>query len=235
MNRFCQISFVGLLLISCSSFAIQPTEDWYGGLTGFLSVTPRLHDIPMVDPRTGARGTGTISFDAVGGGPAGELGYRCENFRGEAELLYNINGVKNATVNGFLIQKKDNKTSSGFTVSGETTFAAAFINGYYDFFEEEGELNYVPYLGAGIGYARVVDSLRHYNNNVHILESSSHHNAAIAQGIIGVGYFIDMNTSLNLDYRYMTTQTINVLGHRAKASTLNLTLNYAFGCSNATC
>lgn len=122
--------------------------------------------------------TGWVGLGSVGYGFGNglrlefELGYRDNDVDG-------VNGVSNA--------------------GGSVNVWSGMVNALYDV---PLTIPITPYIGAGIGYARVkADSVNIASNT--IVDDSD--NVFAYQGIVGAAYGITSNLKLGLDYRYFAT------------------------------
>lgn len=174
---------------------------------------------------------GSVEYK-VGGNFAGQLGYRICNFRVEGELLFNYAPLSMVKIGGSSIKRHVTLTNP-FRISGQTVLGAGLINGYYDFYDEEYDPTWVPYLGLGIGYASVRDSvtfslpfLYTTNFSVNVKDTSR---SAIGQAILGISYFASDDLSIGLDYRYIRTKkSSSNLDTSFQTNTFNLNFNYYF-------
>lgn len=212
--------------------------------------------VPIIIPLTNA----TVSFNTLGGGGGAVLGYRIQNFRVEGEVLYNrISYSMLKTGGGCNIQTPGIATPTGtcpatyynpqgtiptitntlgLGFDGSASGIYGMINGFYDFITYDGESNWAPYLGLGIGYARITNSARFYYNNIQLGGLDAMGSSTAAQGIIGISYFMDDYMWASLDYRYLTTNTINLTENtnntnnsgnpRYALNTINLSVNFSF-------
>lgn len=134
-----------------------------------------------------------------GGGLA--VGSQSGPYRLEAALDFLSNKTKNGTAN---LQGGWPGTPS-LTTSGRVTATPLLINGYYDF---RPTALWTPYLGIGLGVANI-------NVNVSAVEPISdtfarvHDNSTefAYQGIAGVSWKVTNRMKVNLDYRYLRTET----------------------------
>ena len=149
----------------------------------------------------------------------------------------------NAT-GSFLILTPPQITRNAFLkLSGSSTFGAGFFNAFYELYDEDADPSYIPYFGLGIGYARVQTKLNfdNFNNLAGYLQARNYltstssisftRSAPVGQMIIGLSYFFSDYSSFNIDYRYITTRTLNYgFGQRdrAQVSTVNFGFNYTF-------
>lgn len=139
-------------------------------------------------------------------------------------------------------------------MSGQTIMGAAFFNVYYDFWDEDNDPSFIPYVGLGIGYATVRNSLKYsfpfdgttygsyygttpfipgsmINGRFVAAESYKYRintSSPLGQGILGLSYYMSDYTSFGLDYRYILTAVSSKLGSRVNLNTLNLNVNFSF-------
>ncbi len=163
----------------------------------------------------GAGAITTLEFDT---GWAGVLkgGYAFGNgWRSELELGYNSWDVDSA--------------NGGATSSGDAKMYSAFANVLYDFMPAS---NWSPYLGLGLGYARLSTDA---TVNTTVVDDND--NTWAAQGIAGLWYALDNNWLLSADYRYQhlgdtkfstSTAGVTVDGGN-QIHTVMLGLTYRFG------
>lgn len=167
----------------------------------------------------------------VGGNFGTQLGYRICNFRAEGELVFNYAPLSQVKIGGVSIKRHVTLTNP-IRLSGQSVVGAGLINGYYDFYDEENDPTWVPYLGLGIGYAYVRNSvtfsLPYLYINSFSLNVKGNESAPIGQAILGISYYASDDLSIGLDYRYITTRTISSINSRIQTNTLNLNFNYYF-------
>ncbi|MCP0913606.1 MULTISPECIES: outer membrane protein [Legionella] len=238
MKPSLKICAASLLLFNTSLFAANPIPGIYLGIfiggsyapsTDITFLAPTNLTSSCLPPTSTSSGCGTTTtgeltysgFGAIGG----QIGYRIDQFRIEVEPMVNYNPYQKITVG--TTRYNSPKSSTGLRLKGSTTTGAIMLNGYYDFYTPGSSSDFAPYLGAGIGYARVNNSMRFYYNNetlqyTKIVENNS---SPAAQGIIGAAYFLDDYTWFGLDYRYLTTKTIDILNSRVQIHSINLSFN----------
>jgi opacity protein-like surface antigen len=238
MKSYLKYSLLGLALTSGASIAANPMNGIYGGLIVGGSYSPKTNIIfnAPLTPTGSTCSSGANCSAAFGklsysgfGNIGGQIGVRMNQFRVELEPIVNYNPYQKITVG--TTKYNSPKSSAGLRLKGDTTTAALMVNGFYDFFTPNGS-NFAPYLGAGVGYAYVDNSLRFYCNNQTIActKYSKSQSSAAVQGILGAAYFMDDFTWFGLDYRYITTQKINVLDSRLQIHTINLSFSGMFYC-----
>lgn len=234
-------AITALLLINSSAYALDPVQGFYGGLFVGGSYTPNVTSkfyIPQFKSMNSSISSATLSYQPyINGG--GQVGYRFDQFRAELEPFVNYSPYSTLTVNGTKIHKFKKKFSTPNMpyLQGRTSTGALMVNGYYDLFDISEQSNYVPFVGFGVGYATVQNTINFYNTLTPYTKSSDRKGLAALQGIIGVNYFMDDFTAIGLDFRYFTTQSGKYRLHsitqsslRTQFATLNLSVNGAFDC-----
>lgn len=157
-------------------------------------------------------------------------GYAFENgLRPELDFSYRSNGFNKLDRDPVLLfpggRTKD--------VGGKETVSAGLFNLWYDF---KLGTQWRPYIGAGIGYAKLkVDSSHWDSTNLHGDSDS----VTAYQGGAGLAFVYDEHWSTSLDYRYFATERgefdilDNVPDTRVKtkyrAHSVMLGLQYRFG------
>ncbi|MCX5869340.1 MAG: outer membrane beta-barrel protein [Deltaproteobacteria bacterium] len=126
------------------------------------------------------------------------FGYDFDNFRAEAEIGYQKNNFDKTDW-----QETDRfgnySRGTGSFADGDMTSTSFFANGYYDF---KNKSPFVPYLGAGIGYAIIkLNDVKSgpwdnypYNNDDGVFAY---------QVMAGVSYVINKTVAIDLSYRYV--------------------------------
>lgn len=253
-------ALASLLFVNCTAFAVTPAEGWYAGLTGGISYSPGLNfsadnpqslinfynalintpgysplvtlSLPGYNLLDGVATKGKLN-QSVGGDFALQVGYRLCNFRFEGELLFNYSPYSFLKLGGVNIRRHVTPTNP-ISLSGESVFGAGLFNTYYDFYDEENDPTWVPYIGLGVGYSYIRNTV---NLTVPYLFTSpltegikASKSAPIGQIILGLSYYYSDTLGIGLDYRYITTTSLNFVGFssRAQAHTINLGFNYWF-------
>jgi len=137
---------------------------------------------------TGVDDQGTWSSDTsldTGYAIHAALGYDFDPIRAEVELGYAKNDF--------------DKIDTEKATNGDVTATTFFANAYYDFHNSS---LFVPYLGAGLGYANIS-----YNNlNVDWEYPFDSHDSVFAyQFMAGIAFAINENLFADLSYRYIGT------------------------------
>lgn len=174
--------------------------------------------------------SGTINY-RVGGNFSGHLGYRICNFRAEGELLFNYSPLSNVKVAGATISRHVSFTNP-VRLGGQSVMGAGFINGYYDFYDEEMDPTWVPYVGLGVGYSylrnTVTFTVPYLFSHVFSVSAKNNESSPVGQVILGISYYTSDDLSIGLDYRYITTKSLSDIHSRLQTHTLNLNFNYFF-------
>jgi OOP family OmpA-OmpF porin len=174
--------FASILLCAASSAAFaQQTSGPYIGAAGGLNI--------VRDSDVSGTGIDTdVEFDN-GWAALGTVGYGFGNgLRLELEAGYRDNDVDGI---------------SGQTgVSGDVNVWSGMLNLLYDV---PTGTSFTPYIGAGLGYARVkVDGAGPVNGAAASVDDSD--GVFAYQGILGMAYGLTPNLKIALDYRYFATQ-----------------------------
>ena len=143
-------------------------------------------------------------------GGALEVGAKIDQFRAGLESYYN--------------DKLKDKILGVIPVEGETK--GFFLNGYWDVpFERVKQIK--PYVGAGIGYSWLKETLKEtqFNDNASAKDEDWGWNIGF-----GVGYAINDNIDLTLGYRYEYLGEIKDNGSttKFKNNKVSLGLRYTF-------
>ncbi|KTD65636.1 outer membrane protein [Legionella shakespearei] len=239
MKQFIYAGLLSNLLLPGSSFALNLVNGFYVGAMGEMSTGPSSHQTVFREDHE--LFTGTVKNSPIGGGGGGMLGYRYEGFRLEGELLFNWNSTGPLTVGSCTLQSPNVVTPTGYCpqdhflakqlgFKGSIGALYGMINAYYDFIRYDVDNPVFPYIGAGIGHARVRMSGNFVNTNTGVSHTESiTSNGAAAQGILGVGMFMDDFAWIGMDYRYLTTNTIKEIENKRYAiNTLNFNVGMAF-------
>ncbi|KTD05538.1 outer membrane beta-barrel protein [Fluoribacter gormanii] len=248
MRQIIKFGFILGLVTSSSAFSAEPVQGLYLGLLGQVSHATNL-DLNFSLTQLPNLGTiGTVQLGPVGGGIGASLGYKIQNFRLEGEFLFNINnyGQLNAgsctlispAVLGPEGTCPPEVVDVGLGFNGYTIGLYGFFNAFYDFMSSDPNVNFVPYLGVGVGGADLLNHAVFQSNNqcislgtcspiVNESFDKSHFGFA-AQGILGFNYYIDDFTTIGLDFRYVST--FNLSKNNSTSSTTNSS-NSAFGIS----
>ncbi len=183
-NTAFMMMLAAVMLVAGSVQAQEAWPKWYVGIQGSLPF------VSESDVSIAGANVGDLEYE-VGWGLGASLGYRpgssdtplLNGFRFEVEYTHREN---------------DFDTLAGVSVSDDLESDALMFNALYDI--ETGS-KFIPYLGAGIGYASL-------EANSNILGFSSEDDSVFAyQFMGGVGYAPEMlhNTVWSIGYRYFST------------------------------
>lgn len=240
MKSSIKFIFAALCFSYHAAYALNPLSGWYAGVVLGGSYAPNTN-LNLNLPNTANSNDcssmvgclppiqGDLHYSGYGN-IGGQIGYRLNQLRLEIEPMVNYNPYQTITVNSQRFVSP--KSSTSLRIKGNTTTAAGFLNGYYDFYS--GDSNLVPYLGAGIGYAYIRNQLDFYCNDVEIActKTSLSTTSPIVQGILGLSYFLDDFTWFGLDYRYISTRKMNsLIDGRVQVNTINISFNGLFNCA----
>lgn len=225
MKFLSKLGITSLMLASSSLMAAEPAMGWYAGFMLGPSIASS-NDITIYNPPPSLGFfpfTGNLSYNVLGNFGA-QLGYRCNKFRYEGELVFNRNNLKEFTVNGITLD-----SNSEDRIKGNTTTGAALFNAFYEFYDEDNpDTAFVPYIGLGIGYAHVKNSLTFTRRSGLEYKNDASGNAAVGQAILGFSYFFSDNVSLGTDLRYLKSQTINDFNSSISVGSWNFLMNFSF-------
>ena len=130
------------------------------------------------------------------------IGRSFNNFRLEGELAYQKNDIKSVTLDSIGYDGINYPVGEKITdVDGDISSTALLVNGYYDF---KNSSKFTPFVGAGIGFAKVEVSSA-ISDSEGLLWTSDSDIVAAAQVSLGANYAITEKVSLDLKYRYFVT------------------------------
>lgn len=200
------ISF--FLLVFCTlSQAATPIEGLYTSIFGGYVYLPDNIN------RGYNSGTLTDAFYQDGFEAGGNLGYKANPMRYEAEVTY-----LQANIKGFSF----NNTAQT-NVSGNNQGVFAMANVYVDIPNWANAL-LLPYIGVGIGYAW--DHVTLNSTAPTIVTFSETAWPFVYQGMAGITYNFAENYALNINYRYMGTT--DAFGKIFQAHIANVGATYRF-------
>ncbi|KTC65936.1 Uncharacterised protein (plasmid) [Legionella adelaidensis] len=229
-----KLFLISLLLVCVTPLnAANPKTGWYGQiLVGGNYAFP--NDITFIDPNTLLVTEGDLKYTGYGQ-IALAVGYRFfPQFRAEAEFLLMGNRYKEITANGNTYIYATKNLNLRF--EGQTNTGAVLANGIFDFVGPG--MDFAPYVGAGIGYARINNSLKFYLNNQYVQGTriNDSFDTPVVQGILGAGYYLDDLTWFGLDFRYMVAQALNqsssteVIDQPLHVASINLSFSGMIDC-----
>lgn len=201
-----RIAFLSaLFLITSVTNAAIPVNGLYSSLFGGYAYVP------------GNINTAGITHTGYKGGydVGGNIGFKGTPMRYEGELTYLDAGLKKFNLN--------NIEQTG--ASGYSDAFLAMANVYYDFNTATPTVQ--PFLGGGIGYARV-----HAKSNstgpFGATQFTGSNNVFAYQATTGLIYNFAPNYAVNVGYRYIATKNVKSLGKSFQASLANLGVVYRF-------
>ncbi|MDP3558756.1 MAG: outer membrane beta-barrel protein [Legionellaceae bacterium] len=223
-----RLSSVALLLSSCTLFAYEPIDGWYGGVMGTVSKSTTL-TFNLPNPDLGTDSIASSLSYKVGGGASVNLGYRYEHFRLEGEILYISDNFDSLQIGNTYSISSFSKSGLPY-FKGATNLVSFLGNFLYEITFDD--MDWAPYIGVGIGYAHLQNTVNFYTATGTLIAGSAGRadaDAGILQGIVGFELFLDDAFTLNADYRYLTTNEISSLQNaRAQFNTLNFGLTFTF-------
>lgn len=153
-------------------------------------------------------------------GLSGAVGYKLSVFRVEAELQQLKNSAEANETSGTLLAGNTRDVGSLKETSG-------FANAYVDF---PAFFGLAPYLGAGLGYARInADGLGRTRNNAPLFQYSGRDSVFGYQGMAGLQYHLFGQATLHGGFRLVKRDDIAVREVVANAGqTLSLGTNRVF-------
>jgi opacity protein-like surface antigen len=153
-------------------------------------------------------------------GVTGALGYKLSVFRIEAEVQHVSNGTDANETSGTALAGVVRTTGSVKETSG-------FGNAYFDF---PSFFGLAPYVGAGLGYAKVdLENLGLTRNGASVVQYSGSESVFGYQGMLGVQFHLFGQATLNAGFRMVKKQDVDVRDVVANArQTLALGTNRVF-------
>lgn len=242
MRQLIKFGFIVGLTISSHVFSADPVQGLYVGVLAGVShaSNPQLNfsvNQSSYNP--------TITLGPIGGGGGFSLGYKVNRFRLEGEFLFNINNYSEAKIGPCTLISptvlgpqgtcpefiEDNNI--GF--KGNTAGLYGLFNVFFDFLSIDTNVNFVPYVGLGVGGAIIQNKIQIQNSQyassdaVQIsIDKTVSKNGIAGQGIIGFSYYLDDFATIGMDFRYLTTVKSNSSNSRTNFNS-NANSNSQFG------
>ncbi len=192
------------LLVGWAAHADE-TRGWYGSINAGIAASNNYS--------RSANGltTGEFVFDR-GFAVDGTIGYDFNPFRVEGELSWRQFGLDNV---GFSQGSGDYAVLNGlsFPIEGHMSSLGFMVNGWYDI--DTGS-QWTPFVGGGIGRARVKGEASSFTaDGISYPFNLSGSEWVFAYQIgAGVAYQITEKASLQVGYRYFTTDKFSFSGHK---------------------
>lgn len=195
-----------LLLVAIGTVAI-------GAVTAILTAPPAhaqwyvsgnvggtaLQDADVTDTFTGGLITGEVEFD-TGYGVSGALGHAWGPFRLEGEISYRKNDLDKVNVATLSVGGVVFTALGSASLGGDISSLGFMANGFYDF-DTGGP--WVPFVGAGIGGARVNIDITSVAGIATVYDQSD--TILAYQAAAGIGYKFTPKIMGTLSYRYFVT------------------------------
>ena len=204
MKRLIPLCLLTHATLSNLAFALNPIQGFYGGGLATISSGPATYNLSFI--RDGMDFQSIVNNSRIGGGGGLALGYRLRNFRVEGEFLYNYQSAGTLSVGSCTLHRPGLLTPTGtcpeaslhqdeLGFDGSNTALYGMFNAYFDFYTQDSESSIVPFLGLGIGMARVKHSVNFESPNVTLscltntCGGSITTSGGAAQGILGLSLF----------------------------------------------
>ncbi len=198
LNRFLAITSV-VVLVGGAGLAFVPSAkaQWYVSVNAGGT---KLSDADITDTAAIGSVTGEEGFDPGFAG-SGAVGYSWGALRLEGEISYRKNDLDDLQVDSITL---GGTTFSGvlgtFALEGDTTALGFMANGWYDF---DTGTRWVPFLGAGLGVARLNIDIKSVAGISTIYDESD--TVLAYQAGVGLGYNVTPKTTVSLSYRFFGT------------------------------
>jgi opacity protein-like surface antigen len=192
-----------------------------------LTQTPVLASTPMSGPYV--RGFGGFAFPTSGnvninlfsnpeyktGYDAGaQIGYKSGPIRYEFEGAYARVKLNKFSYNG----------TTQTSASGKSSSASLILNVYYDF--EDFSASLAPYLGVGVGYAHIVNTLESTSPSNVSFNKSDRLFASKANA--GLTYNFSETFATDISYQYFRTKHSNKFNETFQSHLMNLGITYRY-------
>ena len=218
--------------VATTAHAVNPEPGWYGGLIVGANYAA---NVPFNYTNTsGEYLPGQLGHNIMGS-VGGQVGYRwCDNYRAEGEFFFNNSPYSYLRLGDTTIHSP--KTSPDLRLKGKTDSGIATFNIFYDIFGNFSS-NIVPYLGIGAGYAYVTNEVHFYFNNellteadytdiVGAIPSKKSKSGPVAQGIVGLSYYMDDFSYFALDARYLASANQTIINQQVRRTSNEINARY---------
>ena len=195
-SRFisCFAVFLFGLGITGNSYA---ADGWYfSGNVG----TSILMETDVTDTFSGGSAKGTADAD-TGVMVSGAIGHAWDNFRLEAEALYQQADLDTLNVSSATLFGSTFSTNIDLAVDGEASSLGLMVNGWFDV--DTGS-KWTPYFGGGVGFSRQSIDIK----SIAGISTAYDQDAEVISYQAGVGlkYAMSDTTSIGVSYRYFGSQ-----------------------------
>ena len=222
INKSLKLSAVALavaLAAPMSAHANEAREGWYANISGGIAkVDNKVNYTARAEVGIPENTTFSNLKTKTGYRASGAVGYKMGPFRMEGELSHISAKNKNYTLHTTI-----NNDKTVVSSNGKTSATALMANVYYDF--DDVAEGITPYVGVGVGGARVETKL---SNNQNLASAEFKSTQVAGQAIAGVRFDVAENIALNADYRYLRTANTNA-GGAFQSHSANLGLTVFFG------
>ncbi len=198
LKRFLLTTSV-VVLVGGAGLAFVPSAkaQWYASVNAGVTL---VDDADVTDTASIGSITGEVGFD-TGFGLSGAVGYSWGGLRLEGEISYRKNDLEDLRVDSLTLGGTTFSGALGtFALEGDTTALGGMANGWYDF---DTGTRWVPFLGAGLGVARLNIEIESIAGGAIIYDESD--TVFAYQAGAGVGYKVTRTTTVSLSYRFFGT------------------------------
>lgn len=206
MKKIIQLT-VSALLISASTmnYASTPISGPYvRAFTGFAFTTANNVNINSFS---------NSNYD-TGYDVGGQLGYKSGPIRYEFEGTYTHVKLNEFSFNG----------TKQTSVTGKSSSSSLLLNVYYDF-EDFSQL-LAPYVGVGIGYARITNTFESTApSNLTFNKSDT---LFAYKALTGITYNFNENFSTDINYQYFRTRKSNRFNQYFQTHLVNMGITYRY-------
>ncbi|MDH3575292.1 MAG: outer membrane beta-barrel protein [Desulfobacteraceae bacterium] len=141
----------------------------------------------------------------------GAVGYDFGMFRAEGEIGYRKNDVDKFSAFGLSVEG-----------NGDVDTLSFMINGYFDIETQSG---LTPFIGAGIGYAKISAN----DWSVGGIDIGSEDDSVFAYQLgLGLGYSVTKNWIIDIAYKYFATEDPDFEGTEAEYDSHNITIGFRY-------
>ena len=143
-----------------------------------------------------------------------QLGYKSGPIRYEFEETYTDSKLNTFSYAG----------TKQSTVTGKTSATSLLLNVYYDF--EDLNTVLAPYLGVGVGYAHIINTLNSTSPSTQSYDRSDRMFAYKAHA--GLAYNFSESISTDIGYQYFRTKHSNTFNQNFQTHLINFGVTYRY-------